>query len=235
MTTTGVVAALPAEGRCLAGRSLTADQMRRVDNLLIHVCGIGEQRAGQSARRLVAQGVDGLISWGTAAGLVPTLKAGDLLLPKTLITTEGAQLAVDHGWRQRLCAALGREQASHDEPMLHAEAVLDTPERKHQMAAQHDAVAADMESHAVAQAAGEAGLPFLIIRSVVDPVSLSLPDCAMRHVDAYGKAKTSALLRCLIGRPTDLPDMIRVAVAFNKALSTLSRVARVAGADLAYV
>jgi len=60
------------------------------------------------------------------------------------------------------------------------------PERKAGLFHTTGAIAVDLESHLVAQAAARAGRPFLILRAIADPASRSLPPAAVNGLDSDG-------------------------------------------------
>lgn len=92
LTTTGIICALAAEAKCLPAGT---------DDIRVHISGPGAVAARKSAEALVAGGVQGLISYGVAVGLVPQLPTGSLLLPATIYTNKGS-LPVDARWQTRV-------------------------------------------------------------------------------------------------------------------------------------
>lgn len=70
------------------------------------------------------------------------------------------------------------------------------------------ALAADLESGAVAQAAFDHGLPFAVLRVVCDPADRDLPPAAITALDADGRIRPAALLRSLARYPRQLPALI---------------------------
>lgn len=60
------------------------------------------ERAEIAARRLVARGATALASRGVAGGLDPGLRPGTVILPDTVIGSEGCGSGVDLEWRNRL-------------------------------------------------------------------------------------------------------------------------------------
>ena len=109
-----------------------------------------------------------------------------------------------------------------------------TPKQKMELFHKTGAVAVDMESDAIGQAANTAGVPFLIIRAIVDPQSTSIPSCSVQAADEYGKINLRTLLSGLRSQPAELASLLRLAWNFHVALVSLRRVARLVGPKLCY-
>ena len=87
------------------------------------------------------------------------------------------------------------------------------------------AIAVDMESAAVAQLAHQAQIPFIAIRSIVDPAQLDLPKALNYAMTDSGVISISKLLRYLCSHPGDLPRLIKLGLHFNAAKKTLKHLA----------
>jgi len=195
------------------------------------VSGVGERRAEHAAQTLVDAGVGGLVSWGCAAGISAELPAGALCLPEFVATADGLRWPTDTAWRRCVVDALG-QRTVFDGVLAHASQVLAGSAAKRELAAKAGAVVADMESAAVARVAHRHGLPLLVVRSVVDPLGLTLPSVVIDHVDDSGRVPLAPLLRSLLRQPGDLLTLLRLASGFRAALVSLRAVAACAGADL---
>lgn len=232
VTRVGIVVAMPSESRTLCRAAVRVGEQRAIaDRALLCVSGVGEQRAERAAQALVDAGVGGLVSWGCAAGLDAKLPAGALCLPEFIVTADGHRWPTDESWRQIVVDALGQRAVFHS-ALAHASQVLASSAAKRELAAQTGAVVADMESAAVARVAQRHRLPLLVVRSVVDPLGLTLPAVVVDHVDASGRVPLAPLLRGLLRRPGDLGALLRLASGFRAALASLRAVAACAGADL---
>lgn len=232
VTRVGIVVALPAESRTLCRPALRVGEQRALgDQTLLTVSGVGERRAEFAAQALVDAGVGGLVSWGCAAGLGAELPAGALCLPEYVVTADGHHWPTDSVWRHGLMEALGRRTVFQG-ALAHASQVLASGAAKRELAEQAGAVVADMESAAVARVARRHGLPLLVVRSVVDPLGLTLPTVVTDHVDASGRVPLQPLLRGLVRHPGDLLTLLQLASGFRAALASLRAVAACAGADL---
>ena len=232
VTRVGIVVALPSESRTLCREVLRVGEQRALgEQALLAVSGVGERRAAQAAQALVDAGVGGLLSWGCAAGLGANLPAGALCLPSVVVATDGQRWPVDAIWRRDVADALSAH-AVFDGALVEAAQVIATSAAKSALATRAEAVVADMESATVARVAHCHGLPLLVVRSVVDPLGLTLPAVVTDHVDESGRVPMAPLLRGLLRHPSDLLTLLQLAWGFRAALASLRTVATCAGGDL---
>ena len=82
MFRTGVIAGLHREIQCLSGGT----ELNCLDK---RVSGVDPDYAEVLAESLVESGCNALLSFGTAGGISPSLQAGDLLLPSTVMDRFG--------------------------------------------------------------------------------------------------------------------------------------------------
>jgi adenosylhomocysteine nucleosidase len=212
----GVVIALPAEARPLATAQASGFE--------ILISGPGPARAAEGATLLVDRGVHSLLSWGTSGALRPDLRAGRLILATEVHDDSGRQYASDARWLTRAAAALAAL-----EPVRAPCATVPQPvasvQEKQALAARTGCAAVDMEAAAVAAVAAAHGLPFLAVRSIVDPADCELPRCVLASLRPTGATDMPALLAALLRRPWELGGLIRLALHFDAALRSLRRAA----------
>lgn len=227
VTRPGIVATLPAEARALArlrlrGRALLAGGGQ------VALSGLGAERAEATARMLVAEGANGLISWGSAAGLLPVLAPGDLLLPYNVRASDGTRYACDEDWLIEIAHAGDGLRVRHG-LLTEAPATLTDLAVKQSLQRASEAVAADMESVAIARVAADFDLPFIAIRAVADDAGMILPPVIHAALDIDGRLRPVPMLRALAGRPRSVHAQLRalkqLAVAFRAAQDTLARIA----------
>ncbi len=199
---------------------------------LLQISGIGAKRAHLAARTLLEKGATSLLSWGSAGGLIEGLSPGSLVLPKNIIAVDRSVYPVDATWRENLCAQLKGKVNLHEGLLAESMTVVTRPAEKAALFKQTGAIAVDMESAAVAAEAQRAGVPFMAIRAVADPVNIALPLCAIASLDEFGKLRPLGLLKALAKNPVELFSLVRLGRNFHAAQSTLSIVARLAGTKL---
>jgi adenosylhomocysteine nucleosidase len=222
----GVITGLKREADCLsAGNN---------EGGLVGISGANSARAGQLAADFIAGGCTGLLSFGLAGGLAPGLAPGTLILAETVIAPSGERYRCDEPWRERVRAACAADPEI-GEPrtgvIAGSDSIAATPDEKHSIAATTDAIAVDVESHAVAAAAKSAGLPFLGLRVIADTSEMTIPRAAISAVGTDGTTHTAQVVAGILARPRELPSLIALANSSQKAFSVLRRVALRCGRD----
>lgn len=226
----GIVSALAAEARTLGPAARHGAELRQLaDGALLAVSGMGGAAAAAAARRLVLAGATGLASFGMAGALDPTLICGAVLLPEEVAPIDavesGAGLtATSREWRQSLraalpasCIAWGGRLVTSDRPLGRA--------AKREAWRGTSAAAVDMESAAIAQVAGQAALPFVAMRVIVDAAADELP-AAVIAASSGGQVRMGRLLAALLRAPKDLGPLIRLSARYRIATRVLASVAR---------
>ncbi len=204
------------------------------EGLLIQVTGMGAERARRGAERLLALGATALASWGSAGGLTRDLHPGDLVLPKSVLSKDNTVYPVDAIWHGRLCERLQGELCIHVDALVESPTVLRTAADKSALYRTSGAVAVDLESAAVAEAAEGAGVSLMVVRAVVDAADVTIPNCVIAAVNQDGHIQRMKLLAGLARRPGQLFALIGLGKCFRAAEATLIRVTRLAGPSLLY-
>ncbi len=205
----GIVVGLRAEARLLG-------PLRGV----VAIGGGGAAGAARAAAGL--EGVGALLSVGLAGGLDPALAPGAVLVPEAVLTG-GRRLATS----LRLCHALGGATAG---ALLGGEAVVAGVAEKARLHAETGAVAVDLESGAVVEAALARGLPFAALRVVCDPAGRDLPPAALAALDAAGAIGLLRVLRSVLRRPAQVPGLLALARDAAAARAALRGRVRTVGA-----
>ncbi|HEX5369158.1 MAG TPA: hypothetical protein VFY10_07055, partial [Dehalococcoidia bacterium] len=173
-----------------------------------------------SVRRLLAQGPEAALLVGVCGGLDPSLRAGDVILAQSISQADDVveQSALHI---QRLRKALRGDNVRVISGRL---VTVDHPvtavAEKTRLWNEASACAVDMESFAFAQEADAAGVPWAVLRAVVDPASTSLPPV----FDAWsGDADEARIRRWLLAHPWDLPAVVSLGLGFRQARRQLRR------------
>lgn len=189
---------------------------------LVACSGADADRAERRAGELVTRGATALVSIGLAGGLAEGLKAGALLLPSEVLLPDGSLRAVHPAWRAAVLArARGAGVGLLDGRVASVRQAVTTPAAKRALAERSGAVAVDMESAAVAMAAQAAGLPFLVLRAIADPVDAAIPRPALAAVAADGGLRPLAVAARALRDPRCLPAVLRLARDGRAGLSAL--------------
>ena len=158
-----IAAAVPQElqdFRLPAGR-----QGSQVDCL---VTGMGP-RAGEAVRRRLSKGdIQLVVSTGFAGGVRPGFHTGDLVLASEVIHAPT-------GDRHRpVSSYFSLIETAFVGPFVTVEQALSDPKAKAWAGNRFGAIAVDMESAAVAQAADQAGVAWVAVRAILDPMETPL-------------------------------------------------------------
>ncbi|HYK82131.1 MAG TPA: hypothetical protein VEU55_03225 [Gemmatimonadales bacterium] len=223
--TPGIAVALAAELRTLTRCPVAPGECARLPGgALVALGGPGSERARAAAGRLLAGGATALVSWGVAAGLDPSLRPGSLLLPERVIGADGTSYRVTTAWHAALHTQMGLHTPPHVGPLVEVRDVLERPSEKGALFERSGAIAADMESAALACVAVERHVPFLVVRAVADPAGGRVPGWAVRLVGVTGRVRAAQALALALAHPGDWGALIALARAFWAARRTLSRV-----------
>jgi adenosylhomocysteine nucleosidase len=222
---TGVVAALDTEARTLGPAVRRQDGLASLsDGALLAVSGMGGDLAAIAARRLVHAGVSGLMSYGLAGGLDPRLRAGSVLLPNEVISHGGGRFATADAWRARLSAAVAKAQPVAAGNLLTSATMIDTVSAKAAAFRDTGAVAVDMESLAIAEVAAANGLPFVVLRVIVDTAGDVLPGSVVA-ASVQGRLSIRRLVQGLVAAPADLLALLRLLQRYRAARRSLAAAA----------
>jgi adenosylhomocysteine nucleosidase len=207
----GIVVDSPAAARCF-GRLPASDA-------LIVISGGDSGRARTAARQLAARGARAIISFGPAVGLAPLLRPGDLVIADCVVLPSGETIATDLAWRSQLVRCLSPSFPTLKVARLAGrDQLAASAAEKRAVFRATFAAALDSESHAIAEVAQAADLPFLALRAVADPAEQNRPGAAQ------GNAYAASLLAGL-SRPWELPWVWRFTRNGRAALTTLRQVA----------
>jgi uridine phosphorylase len=217
--TLGVITGLAYEAECLR-RAFGAT------SIAIEVTGGQGARVAPAARRLLDRGATALLSFGMAGGLDPALAPGRIVIGEGVLLPDGRVLPADQVWGTALRLAALPEGASFG-IVAGVDAPITAVADKYALHRHANALAVDMESHAVALAAeGRAALA--VVRIIVDPATRVVPVAAVAAMRDDGGIDLPALLRSLLRRPGQVPGMIMLARDAAAARIGLRRAAALA-------
>jgi adenosylhomocysteine nucleosidase len=178
----------------------------------------------------IARGCSGIISFGIAGGLAPDLAPGDWVVASGVVAPN-KRYPTDRDWARRLLKELGT--AIHADIAGVDDAVAE-PVGKRWLRDATASVAVDMESHIAAEAAEAHGLPFAACRVIIDPAHRSLPPATLVDLRPDGTPDILAILRSVIGQPSQLPELLRVAADARAAQVALRTGRRRLGPGLSF-
>src|SRR5712692_1529302 len=165
--------------------------------------------------------IRGVISFGVAGGLDPTLKSGDIVMATEVLAGDTRWLA-GLALNEEMIASVGlgrrrvvRGRLAGVEQVVAARAV------KAALHSETGAAAVDMESHIAAAYAAEVGLPFAALRVISDPATRALPTLATNAIKANGDIDLRKILRSVARNPLSIRALYATGRDFNRALRSL--------------
>ena len=163
----------------------------------------------------------GVISFGVAGGLDPTLKSGDIVVATEVLSGDARWLAgLPLNEDQIANVALKRRRVVRG-GLAGVEQVIAAKAHKAALWSKTGAAAVDMESHIAAAYAAEAGLPFAALRVISDPATRALPAIAMSAVKPNGDIDLRKVLRGVARNPLSVRALVSTGIDFNRALRSL--------------
>lgn len=161
----------------------------------------------------IEQGATGIISFGIAGALAPDLVAGDWVVASG-IRHHNKLIATDRAWARKLIEMLPGARYAEVAGMS---GMVSSPLEKARLYDRTGAAAVDMESHIAGQIAAERRIPFAACRVIIDAARCTLPPAAAVGLHADGTPDVIAVLRSVLQKPGQLPDLIRTAFDFGVA------------------
>jgi hopanoid-associated phosphorylase len=204
-----IVTGLPQETRVAAGPGVTV------------ICsGSDPQQLRRRLRACDPAALRSVVSFGIAGGLDPSLNPGDVVIATEVVAGDSRWTASMSALELAATTALGSRRVTRG-VLAGSERIIFTTEGKAQLRRSTGAAAVDMESHIAADYASTHGLPFGALRAVADPATRALPAVGLDAINPDGQIDVWKVLRGVARHPHAIPDLLRVARDFNRALAGL--------------
>lgn len=170
--------------------------------------------------------VGAVVSFGVAGGLVAHLPAGAVVVSNEVIDEQGVVYPCDAALSTQVFNLLQQNyMRPHSGPMAGVDtASYYTSTAKAALAAKTGAISDDMESQGGARWAKAHGLPFIVIRTISDPLALSLPPLTTTAVNSNGSYNLGAIFDSLLQDPSQIGALIVTGFDAMGAFSNLQRV-----------
>src|SRR5215510_12118235 len=170
----------------------------------------------------------GVVSFGVAGGLDPSLKTGDVVVATEVMAGDTKFLA-DMALNEEMIAsaALKRSRLTRRRRrvvrggLAGVERVVAASACKAALHSETGAAAVDMESHIAAAYAANAGLPFAALRVISDPAHRALPELAQSAIKPNGDIDVRTIVRGVVRNPASLRALVSTGIDFNLALRSL--------------
>jgi adenosylhomocysteine nucleosidase len=165
--------------------------------------------------------IRGVISFGVAGGLDPSLKTGDVVVATEVMAGDTRWLAgLSLTEAQIASIALGRRRVVRG-LLAGVEELVAASACKAALHSETGAAAVDMESHIAAAYAAEAGIPFAALRVISDPAHRALPVVARRAIKPNGDLDLLRIMGSVVRNPRTLRALVSTGIDFNRALRSL--------------
>ena len=197
--------------------------------VLVITGGIGPRRTRETLTQFATTPLSAVISIGCAGALIPGLETGQLVLASDVRmqpTKEDDQIERYPVDEQLL--ALTRTAAAHigvpvvAGSLFTSPKVLFTPEEKVRQGERTGAIAVEMESGVHAAFAAERGLPFLVLRVILDGVDMTIPAVA-GLTTPDGEVRYLRAATHLATHPHHLPALLAIKRAREVAARSITR------------
>ncbi|WNJ98781.1 hypothetical protein L2D14_12995 [Thalassospiraceae bacterium LMO-JJ14] len=213
----GIITGVKSEEAALA------PVMGTEDAPYVRLSGARPSRARDGVAALIGLGVDGILSFGSAGGVSPLLQPGDLVIADRVMNSDGHAFAADSDWCGRLAAVFNIQTSivagvdyvagSEDKAWFKREGIA----------------ALDMESHIVAAMADEAGIPFAVLRAIIDPAGYDIPGYALDSVRPDGSISLLPVIAGVCLQPWTIGRLLDLNRYNRQAMESLSGATRVLG------
>ena len=170
----------------------------------------------------------GVVSFGVAGGLDPSLKTGDVVVATEVMAGDTRFLA-DMALNEEMIASatLKRSRLTRRRRrvvrggLAGVEQVVAASSCKAALHSETGAAAVDMESHIAAAYAAQAGIPFAALRVISDPAHRALPALAQNAIKPNGDICMRTIMRGVVRNPKTLSALVSTGIDFNRALRSL--------------
>jgi adenosylhomocysteine nucleosidase len=214
----------------VTGLEFESDAIRRrarhdglADKILVRA-GLGRQRARQAAEALLAEGATALLSFGIAGGLDPNVPCETVVIATVVNAENLPALACTPAWIARMAKSF---HISRSGALAYAPVILVTSMDKTGTFTATGALAADMESYGVGEAALAANVPFAALRVVADTAGDDLPEIALHAIAPDGSFKLAETLGRVLKSPAQIPGLLRLGRSTGRARNRLDNLAAV--------
>lgn len=184
------------------------------------VIGAGDRGRTAALVESAVQRANCLMSFGIAGALAPHLRPGDIVISTEVVSRDGCWRAAAP-FRTR-AASVAREIGAIEGAVFGASAILATEEEKSRVWRDTGALAVDLESDVVARIASEAGIPFLVARTIADTAYRELPPAALIPLSEAGTPDLARVIASVLRRPRQIATLVALARETRLALSALA-------------
>ena len=191
-----------------------------------HFLGVGPRRAGAAMRealRKARRRPAGVLMLGVAGAVDPGMESGNLVLADKYALDADGESANDispDAWMLELAESVAadlRMPVARASSLTVDHLVVEGSERHH-LRAKYGVGSVNMEDHAVAAAAGTAGVPFLSVRTILDTAEQSIPG----YLPGLSKNRNAVVTEIML-KPWRIPTLWKMKSQMDLCQDVLTR------------
>jgi len=179
------------------------------------VLGVGPERAGAAMAALLENRrskIDGVLLVGVAGGVDPELETGDLLLADRHALQNGASQGAGQAIKPDADMLQSAQKAALELSVpifnggsLTVDHLVAEPHERESLRTEYQVYSVNMEDYRAAEAAQNAGVPFLSVRVVLDTASQRLPG----YLPGLARSRYKVVTKILL-MPWRIPTMLNL-------------------------
>lgn len=204
----------------LCGLESEAALARRIKDAQVICAAARPAKARALMRELICKGGKRFVSFGIAGGLKPGFAPGDLVIGTHIASDKGLWVC-DAEWSAELAEKMPQVKRG---AIWGSETLIATAKDKSRLHEQSSCVAVDMESQCMAEAAAEAGLPFVVVRAICDAANMNVPPAVMASIAEDGSVSLPCVLGSIARNPLQIPSLVHAGMGAGRGLRALEQV-----------
>lgn len=163
-----------------------------------------------------------VVSFGVAGALDPRLTFGDVVVSSSVTTDTGEKFATDSHLSMRISTILTNGGLKvYSGPMYSTTVEQDDASGKLAIFGSSGAISVDMESNGAAEFASKYGLPLVVLRTISDPQTFTLPSVVKRAINPDGTLNISEVIGGLLAHPSEISALVTTAEGSERAFHSL--------------
>ena len=160
---------------------------------------------------------------GYCGGSDPQDQPGDLLIASAVVDAQSSTRTAADAQRVLAAEEIARARGlrARAAAVVTVGEIVEEPHEKAFVGTQHEAAGIDMESAPFVAACNARGVPWLVVRAVLDPLDAALPDMG-DAITEEGATDGFALAEHLLKKPKDLWELPRLQYYANQARQAIA-------------
>ena len=210
-------------------------EVKRIPAPTVVLSGSGTERAGRATRWAIEKfAPEAIISFGFCGATRNHEQSGDIVIAASVVDLPGTPFelsmvdtteSLGPDRTLRLAARTAVEMAGldyHHGTVVTVSKIAKTSGMKHWLGESMNAAAVDTETHAVAAAASQAGIPWVSVLSVLDAWDFNLPAFVDRVDSGPRRRRATAYVNYLFRHPLNLSSLLKLGRASKRASASLT-------------